>query len=47
MDVYLQTNMSYVMLNGLCTAVCLSDAVKVGEGWRILWKNDFLFKENL
>jgi hypothetical protein len=46
MDVRLQTDVSYVIQNALCTAVCLSESVKLGEGWRMLWENDFLFKQN-
>ena len=47
MDVRLQTKSSDVMLSGLCTAVFLSGNLHVGEGRRILWENDFVFKQNL
>jgi hypothetical protein len=47
MDVWLQTNTSDVTVNGLCTAVVSTGTVKVGEGRRILWENDFVFKQNL
>jgi len=49
MDVRLQTKTSDVTLTGLCTVVFffLSGTVNIGEGRRILWENDFLFKHNL
>jgi len=47
MDVRLQTKTSDVVLSGLCTAVFLSGTVNVGEGRRMLWENDFVFKQNL
>jgi len=47
MDVRLQTKTSDAMLNGLCTAVFLSGNLNVGEGRRILWENDLVFKQSL
>jgi hypothetical protein len=35
------------MTDGVFTALCLSETVKVGEGRGILWENDFLFKEHV